>query len=207
MEDTAARPTSACEPERGNGDYDAAAITLDVLGMLTAYEKAGVATRDGLADVPADYDPARIMGDFQSIIVLARVPKDPAQPGRPGRFHHAIGTIAAQDAVISYLKERGFKADMIGSRTTRFSLPRMGERAGVGELSPVGTLAVKGHGLRTVLSAIITNAPLEPSPRVSDACAQPDRCLRKCSALRVDGVFDRNKCSSCGACVKACPSP
>ena len=112
--------------------------------------------------------------------------------------------IAAQDDVMRYLGRLGYKAKLIGSRANNVNLPRIGERAGVGQLSPVQTLAVKGHGLRTVLSAIITDAKLEQSPPATDACAMPESCLRRCPALDADGVFDRRKCTSCGACVRKC---
>lgn len=179
-------------------------MTAEILKMLSVYEKVGIATRGRLDDVPPDRHPANIMPNFRSIIVLARVPRDLPGGIPVGKFHQAIATVAAQDAVGRYLKLRGYAFQVIGSRSTRISLPRIGERAGVGELSPFRTLAVKGHGLRTVLSAMITDAPLMPSPLVSNACERREMCLKKCAALRPDGAFDRTKCTSCGACVRQC---
>jgi epoxyqueuosine reductase QueG len=177
-----------------------------ILQMLSIYEKVGIAVREKLNDVPSQYNPQNIMQDYQSIIVLARVPKDVAKENVIGKYHYAIGTIAAQDAVIKYLIHHGYKYDIIGSRAKNISLPRLGERAGVGELSPFRTLAVKGWGLRTVLSAIITDAPLIQTTQAIGACTDKSKCLKTCPALGKDGVFDRTKCTSCGACVKKCPN-
>lgn len=177
-----------------------------LLSLLSIYEKVGIVSRDQLQDVPAEYDPAKIMPDFQSIVVLARVPKEVPKERVDGKFHYAIGTIAAQDSAVSLLKRDGYSYEILGSRSRSLSLPRLGERAGVGQLSPFRTLAVKGSGLRAVLSAIVTNAPLEPTPPVTDACPRPETCLRRCAALDENGVFDRTKCISCGMCVELCPN-
>jgi len=177
----------------------------EILQLLSAYEKVGIASRNRLEDAPTEYAPERILPEFRSVIVLARVPQDPPEGNVPGKFHKTIGVIAAQDAAARYLKSLGYEYRIIGSRATYVSLPRLGERAGVGQMSPFHTLAVKGYGLRTVLSAMITDAPLEPTPLVSDACRNPKACLKKCSALGDDGAFDRGSCVSCGACVKHCP--
>lgn len=179
-------------------------ITGDVLHVLSVYDRTGIASRERLEDAPAEFHPRNIMPDFQSIIVLANEPGEvPAENGE-GKFRRTLAMIAAQDEVMRYLGRLGYSAKLIGSRAKNLNLPRIGERAGVGELSPVHTLAVKGHGLRTVLSAIITNAKLDPSPPATDACATPESCLRRCPALDADGGFDRKKCTSCGACVKKC---
>jgi len=187
---------------RGSADPDS--MSADILAMLSIYEGAGIAARDRVDDAPGESHPRNLMPDFRSVIVLARVPRDVPRPAGVGAFHHAVGTIAAQDAVTSYLRARGFKHAIVGSRTKQVSLPRLGERAGVGQLSPVGTLAVRGHGLSTVLSAILTDAPLRSSPPATDSCPNAQVCLRRCAALSEDGTFDRSKCTSCGACVKKC---
>lgn len=180
-------------------------MSQEVLRRLSIYEKAGIVSRENLADVPEEFQPRNIMPDFKSIIVLARVPKDVDWENRAGKFHYDIGVISAQDEVIKYLHARGYKTQIIGSRSKQLSLPRLAERAGVGQLSPFSTLAVKGYGLRSVLSAIITDAPLQSSPSVTDACNRRDTCLKRCPALGANGLFDRKKCTSCGACVKKCP--
>ena len=179
-------------------------MTGDVLQLLAVYDGAGVASREMLEDAPPEYHPSKVMPDFQSVVVLASEPKNlPAEQG-VGKFHRTLAMIAAQDAAMNYLGRRGYKAKLIGSRARNLNLPRIGERAGVGELSPVHTLAVEGHGLRTVLSAIITDAKLRQSPPATDACADRRACIRKCPALDAEGAFDRRKCTSCGACVKKC---
>jgi len=179
-------------------------MTGDVLRILSVYDGTGIASRDRLEDAPAEFHPRNIMPEFQSIVVLARDPGNALGENGAGRFHQMLSMIAAQDEVMKYLGRRGYKAKLIGSRANNLNLPRVGERAGVGTLSPVHTLAVKGHGLRTVLSAIITDAKLEQSPPVTDACAKPEICLRRCPALDAGGVFDRKKYTSCGTCVRKC---
>lgn len=178
----------------------------EILAILAVYDKAGIASRDRLEDAPRLYHPRNIMPNFQSIIVLAQETREPPKELVAGKFHDILGTVAAEDAVVKLLNDEGYKTQLIGSRTKLVSLPRLGERAGVGQISPFNSLAVKGHGLRTVLSAIITDAPLRPSPLVTDACPNPGVCLKRCAALSEDGTFDRSKCKSCGACVKKCPA-
>jgi epoxyqueuosine reductase QueG len=173
------------------------------MAMLSAYDKAGIAAAERLADAPAEYHPRNLMREFQSVIVLAR---EPPRHDATTRIHNTIATIAAQDSVIRFLKANGYKAEVVGSRATRVSLPRLGQRAGVGELSPFQSLAVSGHGLRTVLSAIITDAPLASTPLSSDGCPRPEACLKRCPALDAEGRFDRSRCKSCGACVSQCPA-
>jgi len=185
---------------------DSVGMADEILGLLSIYDKAGIASRDRLEDAPAQVHPRNLMPDFRSVIVLAQETREAPKELVRGKFHDLVGTLAAQDAVLKYLTGKGYKTQLIGSRTTLVSLPRLGERAGVGQLSPFNSLAVKGHGLKAVLSAILTDAPLESSPFITDACPNPGACLKKCAALTEDGVFDRSKCKSCGACVKKCPA-
>ncbi len=204
MTDTAHQSVSNGERMAEVSGSAESSMTAEILKMLSVYERVGIAARERLDDVPLDHHPSNIMPSFRSIIVMARVPKELPEGILAGKFRQAIATIAAQDAVGRYLKHHGYAFQLIGSRSTRISLPRLGERAGVGELSQFRTLAVKGHGLRTVLSAVITDAPLLQSPPASNACQRKERCLKRCAALQPEGTFDRTKCTSCGACVRQC---
>ncbi len=179
-------------------------ITEGVLERLRPLGLVGIASRDRFVDAPAQFHPARIMPDFQSVIAFAqRMGGDPREHMIDPRA--LLGTIAAQSAAITFLSELGYRTELIGAKDKRVSLPRLAERAGLGEYSPVNSLVIAGHGLRTILAALITTAPLYASPLVRDVCLQCNACVDVCPAAEEPYRRDPAGCVACGECVEACP--
>ncbi len=101
---------------------------------------------------------------------------------------------------------KGFEAIIVFAEGKKEdSINEMGVEAGVGELSPVNSLVVKGFGLTTSLGAIITDAPLIPDKKVSGVCIKCMKCLKVCPIRDVPyAKGDLSKCA-CGKCRNICP--
>ena len=181
-----------------------AEITEQVLRHLRPLGLVGIASRERFDGAPAAFHPRNVMPDFQSLIAFA-------QPmGGDPREHEIdpkalLGVVAAQSAAIAYLGELGYRTQLIGAKDKRVSLPRVAERAGIGEYSPVNSLVVGGHGLATILAALITNATLVPTPLAAGVCLQCWACVEACAAAKNPYERDPSACTACGACVEACP--
>ncbi len=122
-----------------------------------------------------------------------------------GGFSDYLETIAAQSEVISYLNSLEYKAVIVEGSSMDVSLVRMGVEAGVGELSPLNSLVVKGFGLTTSLGAIITDAPLVYDAKASGVCIKCMKCLKVCPIRDVPyAEGDFSKCA-CGKCRNICP--
>ncbi len=180
-------------------------MEIDLHKFLSVYTTVGIASRDRFEDAPHDFHPKNIIADFESIIAFGQGGGNAPQKSEMGSFHNLFECIAAQDAVIQYLQAHGFTADLIKPITLAVSLPRIGEQAGIGEISGVNSLVVEGDGLATSLGAIITNAPLVPNKLLKNVCTECWACVDACPAT--DEPFDMNpsRCTACGECVKACP--
>jgi len=184
---------------------DPATMTADLLEILSVYTKTGIASRGRFTDAPPDYHPQNLMSDFESIIAFAQGQESAPQQGEMGGFHNLFECIAAQDAVIQYLQANGYNADLISPTTLAVSLSRIGEQAGIGEISGVNSLVVEGHGLATSLGAIITDAPLAPNKSLKNVCTECWACVDVCPATDEPFHMNPSRCTACGECVKACP--
>lgn len=181
------------------------AMANDLFDLMSAFTGVGIASRDRFSDAPLDYHPQRLMSDFESIIAYSQGPDDVSQEREMGRFHNLFKCIAAQDNVIQYLKAKGYRAHMISPTTSEVSLPRIGEQAGIGEISGVNSLVVEDHGLATSLGAIITNAPLTPNKPLKNICTECWACVDVCPATDEPFHMNPSRCTACGECVKTCP--
>ncbi len=171
---------------------------------LSIFDKVGVASADRFDDLEYERHPRKRMDDFKSIIVFAKAdPKSDANS--MGGFSDYLGTLSAQSEAIEYLESMGYKCLVVVGEHRDISLVRMGSEAGVGEISPVNSLLVKGFGLTAALGAIITDAPLEADEKVSDICINCDKCLNVCPIREIANARgDISKCA-CGKCVPVCP--
>ncbi|PAB60113.1 hypothetical protein [Anaeromicrobium sediminis] len=179
-------------------------MTDKIKAMLNIFDKVGVGTKERFENTPEEYHPKSLLEGFESAIVFAEGKKEDSSD-EMGGFSDYLGTIAAQSEVISYLNLLGYKAVIVEGTSRDVSLVRMGVEAGVGELSPVNSLLVKGFGLTTSLGAIITDAPLVPDKTVSGLCIKCMKCLKVCPIRDVPyGKGDLSKCA-CGKCRNICP--
>ncbi|WP_432667447.1 hypothetical protein R9X47_13755 [Wukongibacter baidiensis] len=179
-------------------------ITEKIKSMLSIFDKVGIATKERFENAPEKYHPKNLLKGFESAIVFAEGKKEDSID-EMGGFSDYLGTIAAQSEVIDYLNSLGYKAVIIEGSSREVSLVRLGVEAGVGELSPVNSLIVKGFGLTTSLGATITDAPLIPDEKVSGLCIKCMKCLKACPIRDVSyAEGDLSKCA-CGKCRNICP--
>lgn len=178
-------------------------IKNELKGRLTGFDRVGVASRNRFDGVKGANHPSKYMDDFQSVIVFAEGQKDTTS-GMSG-FADYLGSIAAQASVLDYLHNLGYKAFVVDGKYNDLSLVKMGLEAGIGEISPVDSLVVKGLGLTATLGAIVTNAPLEADEKVSGVCIKCNKCLRVCPIRELaNAIGDLSKCA-CGKCRHSCP--
>ncbi|WP_105614672.1 hypothetical protein [Vallitalea okinawensis] len=179
-------------------------MTDQIKVMLDLFDRVGVATKERFENAPKEYHPNNILEGFESVIVFAEGKKEDSVD-EMGGFSNYIGTIAAQSDVITYLNSLGYNSVIVEGTNRAISLVRMGDEAGIGELSPVNSLVVKGFGLTTSLGAIITDAPLVPDHKVSGICIKCMKCLRVCPIRNAPNAKgDLSKCG-CGKCKNVCP--
>lgn len=179
-------------------------MTEKIKAMLNIFDKVGIATKERFENIPEKYHPKNLLEGFETIIVFAEGKKEDSID-EMGGFSNYLGTIAAQSEVINYLNSLEYKAVIVEGTSRDVSLVKMGVEAGVGELSPVNSLVVKGFGLTTSLGAIITDAPLVPDKKVSGVCIKCMKCLKVCPIRDVPYTKgDLSKCA-CGKCRNICP--
>lgn len=179
-------------------------MTQDIKSALAVFDKVGITDKIAVADAPGEYNPKKLMADFESVIVFVEGNSDP-NAANMGGFKDYLATISAQVNAMGILESLGYKAMIIEGCNRAVSLVRMGIAAGVGELSPVNSLVVKGLGLTVTIGAIITNAPLIPDEQVEGICIHCDKCLRVCPIRDIAyAQGDLSKCA-CGKCQNICP--
>ncbi len=185
-------------------DTNSKTMTNRVKHFLDIFDKTGIASRERFNDVRPANHPNILSPNFKSVIVYAKGSSSNSRE-HMGEFDDYLGTVAAQSDVIDYLYEFGYKTVVVEGSHKNISLVRMGIEAGVGEISPVDSLVVKGLGLTAKLGAMVTNAPLEPDDKVTDVCINCMKCLRVCPIRDTPNAKgDLNKCA-CGQCVTSCP--
>ena len=176
-------------------------ISRKILEKLDVFDVVGIATKERFSDLEKGRHPANIFPKFESAIVFA----EGNESGEMGVFNDIFSTIAAQNNVIDYLNENGFKAIPIEPDEMVFSLVRLGIEAGLGGISPVDSLVIEGLGLTGVISAILTDAKLIPSEKKENVCINCMKCLKVCPIRTIPNAKgDLSKCA-CGKCVNVCP--
>lgn len=181
-----------------------AEMTIKIKSLLSIFDKVGIANKNEVMDAPIKYHPRNLLPEFESIIVFAQANKGDTIK-KMGEFDNYLEIVYMQSEVMNYLDSLGYKSVIVDGAKQDISLVRMGVAAGVGELSPVNSLVVKGFGLTTSLGAIITDAKLIPDKMVSGICIHCNKCIRVCpirDKAYVQG--DLSKCG-CGACHDICP--
>lgn len=171
--------------------------------LSNAFNCVGIASKENFKNAPDNYHPRNILDGFQSVIVYAQGNKDGNEYDM-GSFSDIWGSIAAQSEVVKHLESLGYKSVIIQGDNLSVSLVQMGIQAGLGELSPVNSLVIKGLGLTSSLAAIITEAPLSSNEKVSGICTKCMRCMKVCPATEIAYQRDPQKCG-CGKCRNICP--
>lgn len=175
----------------------------------------GVAVADALADLA--HPPAAVLHGARSVVVLARrfvyggvLLRDAA-----ARSHHYAMELALTELeetslrLMYWLEDAGFPALMVPASASRskqeelaaegpLSLTHAAVAAGLGTLGLNGMLLTPQYGPRVLLAAVVTHAPLDPTPGPGRALCQGEscgRCLLACpgSAVRHFGL-DLERC-------------
>lgn len=177
--------------------------TSEIKDKLSYFDKVGIATRDKFEDLPPEHNPSKFLENFNSVIVYVEghTENDDGMSG----FSDYISSLSAQSDVINYLSENGYMSVVIESTNKDVSLVRMGIESGVGELSPVDSLLVRGLGLTATIGAIVTDSPLVSDEIAIGICISCDRCLKVCPIReKANAKGDLSKCG-CGKCRFECP--
>ena len=105
------------------------------------------------------------------------------------------------------IRRRGYTAEPFDPLSPDINLPRLAEKAGLGDLSPYGLLVHPEFGPRIILTGIRTTHPLEISTRFLEAgCNDCMACIRICPQKPVEnGTINLRLCQSCAKCLEACP--
>jgi len=178
-------------------------MTEEIKELLVFFDRVGVGTKDRFVKVIDENHPNKLLEGFESVIVFAQ--GSDSENENMGAFDDYLGAITAQSDVIEYLDQRGYKSFIIEGTNKDVSLVKMGIEAGVGEISPVDSLVVKGLGLTASLGAIVTNAPLVADDKVKNVCINCMKCLKVCPIRDVPNAKgDLSKCA-CGKCKNQCP--
>lgn len=171
--------------------------------LNSMFDSVGITSKERFKNAPDKYHPKNILDVFESIIVYAQGNKN-ANDYAMGSFSDIWGSIAAQNEVVKFLESLGYKSIIIQGDSRGVSLIQMGIEAGLGEMSPVNSLVIKGLGLTSSLAAIITEAPLIPDEKVTGICIKCMNCMKVCPATEV--AYQRNpKECGCGKCRNICP--
>lgn len=106
------------------------------------------------------------------------------------------------------LKRQGYRAELIDPLSPDRNLPKLGQEAGLGNLSPYGLLVHRVFGPRLILTGLATDYPLELLPRwKGGGCTDCMACVRLCPQRPMDtGLVHLRECQTCAKCLIVCPT-
>ncbi len=106
------------------------------------------------------------------------------------------------------VERQGFHSQTLDALSPDVNLPRLAASAGLGNLSPYGLLVHPIFGPRLILTALITNCPIQISPRWGgDGCEDCMACVKLCPQNPLQGgVVNLGQCQSCAKCLVVCPT-
>ena len=204
---------------------------------------AGVSSVGRFNDLPEENRPTALLPKAESVIVLGSqlfqvLTKKLTAVRKIGEvsfrdFYNAHNETVLNDLqqtgyrLARYLTNQGFPSiniglDLTDYRTIRapISFKYAAVQAGLGVIGKSGLLITPQYGPRVKLSAVVTEAALQETPRVDgDVCGDCDICIKVCpsGALKDPGdgpgpYYDRFVCCSfytanegCGMCLAKCP--
>ena len=206
------------------GITDASPIDAQQAELISAWLKAGYAgqMRYMHRNFEKRINPAKLLENAQSVIVVGLSYKPPKQPPRHSEaggptdrpaiaWAGRIAEYAQYEDYHPFIKKRlGKLADFVTSiagEGVRFKIcvdsaplaeRSVALRAGLGFIGKNHTLIHPALGPQILLGEIVTTLRLRPDTPSGGNCAGCNRCMDACptGALRVDGQFDANKCIS-----------
>ena len=207
----------------------------------------GVASADAFECAPSEHRPKNVLSDAMSVIVIGMKMLDAQTDNLPtaGGFFGSSprqdmfrghNTFISQEldrigyAVARFLEKKAFKAyhqmASTGGTDERYlmgllSLKHMAVQAGLGVFGHSSLLITPQYGPRVRLTAIVTNAEMQPDmPIDKNLCEDcEDLCVSLCPAKalekpRHDAPYEINKYAchqylttrpTCSVCLKVCP--
>ena len=109
--------------------------------------------------------------------------------------------------VTTLIRRSGYAAEPFDPLSPDLNLPKLAEKAGLGNLSPYGLLVHPGFGPRVILTGVRTTDPLAISPRFAKpGCTDCLACIRICPQKPMEtGTINLRLCQSCAKCLEVCP--
>jgi epoxyqueuosine reductase len=110
--------------------------------------------------------------------------------------------------VTNLVRREGFQAEAFDPLTPEINLPKLAEKAGLGNLSPYGLLVHPEYGPRVILTGLRTDYPLVIAPRFSElGCTDCMSCIQICPQKPLEnGIITLRLCQSCAKCLEICPT-
>lgn len=203
----------------------------------------GVAPLKRFADLPEKKRPTAFLSEAKSVIVIAsqvfrvlterlKATRKTGEVSIRDFFEAHVETVNSDlnqtgYRIARFLTNQGFASINIGQDLTdyrtitgAFSFKHAAVAAGLGVIGKNGLLLTRQYGPRVRLSAVLTEAALDPSPLLTDdLCEDCDRCYKVCPSKALkkpEGTnrpnYDRFICSAyytanngCSLCMSKCP--
>jgi epoxyqueuosine reductase len=111
--------------------------------------------------------------------------------------------------VSNLIRRRGYTAEPFDPLSPDLNLPKLAEKAGLGNLSPYGLLVHPEFGPRVILTGVRTTDPFQISPRHYSevGCTDCMTCIWVCPQKPLEsGIINLRLCQSCAKCLEVCPS-
>jgi len=193
------------------GITDASPLNSNQVEFLSRWLKAGYAGQMTYLhrNLKKRIDPAKLLPNAQSVIVVALNYKPPLLPSRP---RHPTGKVAAYAQYEDYhpfIKNRlrklsDFIASTAGSNmqfkicvdSAPLSERALAVRAGLGFIGKNRMLINPALGPQLFLGELLTTLKLQPDKSIVANCSGCNKCIAACptGALTNDGFIDANKC-------------
>ncbi len=201
---------------------------------LNAFVSSGDCERVGVAEMRSEWLYEGKTTDFKKVVMLGvqhdfeKLKSAPERVAGTDVTRQYARAAAAAKKIAGWFREQGWDAEPVtGPMATKLLMIPPALECGFGELGKHGSLINPEFGSAFRLGAVLTNAPLEPTPKrefgVDDFCSRCRVCENACPPVAIGsekqlvrGVekwyVDFDKCipffaatSGCAICIAVCP--
>ena len=206
----------------------------DWTGALTRFVENGVCEMTGVAHLRDEWIFEGYSVPYRNVIVVGvqhdydQITQAPDVPAAAEVLHQYGRAAAACKSIAGWLREQGWEAEPVtGPMTGSITLIPPALACGFGELGKHGSIINPEFGASFRLSAVLTNAPFQPTPArdfgIDEFCTKCRICEDACppealfdTKQTVRGAekwyvdFDRclpffNETNGCAICIAVCP--